>query len=307
MEEKIGKVRLNLDYYSGKDLYSDGKIEDELLDIVKNYSKQDYNNLIKEKKSWPILYHLSEVRENILNWFPFSEEANILEVGSGCGAISGLLAKKAGKLTAIELSKKRSLINAYKNKEHSNFEIMVGNFENVVEHLDSHYDYITLIGVLEYSYSYMSSNTPIEDFLIKIKNLLKDRGKVIIAIENKLGLKYFAGCKEDHVGMYFEGLEGYPNTSGVCTFSKKELNDILLDCGYDNIQFYYPYPDYKLPEYIFSDDYLPTEGVLNKNIRNFDSERTILFDEDKVFNSIIAAGLFPEFSNSYLVIADRKL
>ena len=44
-----------------------------------------------------------------------------------------------------------------------------------------------------------------------------------MAIENKLGLKYFAGCKEDHVGRMFEGIEGYKNTSGVETFSKREL------------------------------------------------------------------------------------
>ena len=47
-------------------------------------------------------------------------------------------------------------------------------------------------------------------------------GKIVIAIENRLGLKYWAGCAEDHVGKYFEGLEGYHNTKGVRTYSKKE-------------------------------------------------------------------------------------
>lgn len=46
-----------------------------------------------------------------------------------------------------------------------------------------------------------------------------------MAIENKLGLKYFAGCKEDHVGRMFEGIEGYKNTSGVETFSKREFRE----------------------------------------------------------------------------------
>ena len=36
MEEKIGKVRLNYDYYEGKDLYNDGdEIETRILNIVK--------------------------------------------------------------------------------------------------------------------------------------------------------------------------------------------------------------------------------------------------------------------------------
>ena len=36
MEKYIGGVKLNYDNYPGKDYYSDGSIEDVLLDIVKN-------------------------------------------------------------------------------------------------------------------------------------------------------------------------------------------------------------------------------------------------------------------------------
>lgn len=35
MTEKIGRVSLNLDYYDGEDRYSDGDVEEELLEIVK--------------------------------------------------------------------------------------------------------------------------------------------------------------------------------------------------------------------------------------------------------------------------------
>ena len=35
MKETIGNVLLNLDYYDGEDAYSDGSIEDRLLEIVK--------------------------------------------------------------------------------------------------------------------------------------------------------------------------------------------------------------------------------------------------------------------------------
>ena len=49
MKEKIGNVILNLDYYSGKDLYSDGKVEDELLEIVKNYSESEFSRIISDR------------------------------------------------------------------------------------------------------------------------------------------------------------------------------------------------------------------------------------------------------------------
>ena len=38
-------------------------------------------------------------------------------------------------------------------------------------------------------------------------------------------------------------------------------------------------------------------------MRNFDGDRFILFDEGKAFDNVIENGLFPEFSNSFLVIA----
>ena len=77
------------------------------------------------------------------------------------------------------------------------------------------------------------------------------------------------------MGTYFEGVEGYPRTEGVRTFTRPELIRIMEECGYKNYKFYYPYPDYKLPRVIYSDDYLPRLGELNQNICNFDRERLV--------------------------------
>ena len=68
MIEKIGQVILDDTNYSGKDLYSDGVIEDEMLEIAENYPEEKWNQVIAERKSWPILYHFSHIRENILSW-----------------------------------------------------------------------------------------------------------------------------------------------------------------------------------------------------------------------------------------------
>ena len=57
-----------------------------------------------------------------------------------------------------------------------------------------------MIGVLEYQGSYTNSENPYKDFLKKIKQLLKPNGKLLIAIENQYGLKYWCGAREDHTG-----------------------------------------------------------------------------------------------------------
>jgi len=62
---------------------------------------------------------------------------------------------------------------------------------------------ICLIGVFEYGQAYIGGKTPYEDFLKILQKHLAPDGRIVIAIENKYGLKYFAGCKEDHLGSWF--------------------------------------------------------------------------------------------------------
>ena len=131
---------------------------------------------------------------------------------------------------------------------------MVGNFNVVAEKMEERFDYVTLIGVLEYAKSYIGKDNPYPEYLEKINRLLKPGGKILIAIENRLGLKYFAGCREDHVGREFVGIEGYPGIDFVETFSKPELEQILQENGFSKFKFYYPYPDYKFPAVIYSDE-----------------------------------------------------
>ncbi|MBQ0001315.1 MAG: class I SAM-dependent methyltransferase, partial [Clostridiales bacterium] len=273
-DEKIGNVILDYSLYSGKDLYSDGPIEDELLDIAMHYPEEELNRVIAERKSWPILYHFSHIRQNILEWIPITKNDRVLEIGSGCGAITGALAAKAGSVTCIELSRKRSLVNAYRNQKHDNVRIRVGNFQDIEKTLTEKYDYITLIGVFEYSEAYIAgTKEPYVEMLRCISEHLAPGGKLVVAIENRLGLKYFAGCTEDHKGILFEGLEGYPQTTGVRTFSRTELINVFEKAGGYDLKFYYPYPDYKFPMTIYSDRYLPKKGELKTNFANFDRKR----------------------------------
>lgn len=305
--EEIGKIRLDLTHYPGEDYYCDGDEEDELLEITRNYATVEYQRIIEERKNWPILYHLSQQRENIVEWLPITKDMKVLEVGSGCGAITGVLAAKAGEVTCIELSRKRSRINAYRHTDADNVTIHVGNFQDVEPELPCDFDYICLIGVFEYAQAYIRSETPYEDFLRIIRKHVKEEGHIAIAIENKFGLKYWAGCREDHLGTYFSGLEDYPEGGAVRTFTADGLRRIAEKCGYAQAQMYYPYPDYKFMTCLYSDDRLPRPGELSSNLRNFDRERLMLFDEKKVFDTILREGKFPLFSNSYMMILGPEL
>ena len=305
--EKIGKVTLDYTFYPGEDYYCDGLVEDELLHIAKNHAPAEFPALIEQRGKWPVLYHLSAQRENIVNWLPITKDMKVLEIGSGCGAITGALAAKAGSVTCVDLSKKRSLINAHRHEDCDNVTIKVGNFKDIEPSLDKDYDCALLIGVLEYGASYIGGDKPFETFLKTIrKHVKKSTGTIIVAIENRYGMKYWAGCREDHNGEFFSGLEGYPEASPATTFSRKQLEKICKAAGERKVSFYYPYPDYKFMTTLFSDERLPMKGELNNNSRNFDRSRMKLFDEGKVFDGMIEEKMFPFYSNSYLLVLGPK-
>ena len=300
MNNQIEKV-LNLSFYKGNDLYSDGDIEDELLNIVQN--NDDYMEILKNDNRWPILYHLSPIRENLLEWYDYDKNGSVLEIGAGCGAVTGVFCRKTSRVVGIELSKRRSMINATRNAKYGNLEILVGNFEDI--QIKEKFDYVSLIGVLEYSPLYINCESPFEDMVKRAKGFLKDDGKLIIAIENKMGLKYLAGATEDHTGVPFDGVNNYENIDYVKTLSKPEIIDLLRNAGYKKIEFYYPMPDYKMPNVIYSDNRLPNVGELRNIINVFDRERYQTFNEEIVFDQLIKDGLFDYFANSFLIFASK--
>ncbi|MBR2122057.1 MAG: class I SAM-dependent methyltransferase [Lachnospiraceae bacterium] len=308
-KEYIGKVLLDYSLYPGEDLYSDGDVEDELLAVVKDREPGDYQDVIEERLDWPTLYHLSDARGNIVSWMPFDGTEKVLEIGAGEGAVTGALSDGCAHVTCIDLSRKRSLINAWRHRDRDNIEIKVGNFADIEKTLpEGEYDYIFLIGVLEYAGSYLAEEKePFLEELRRIRGHLKKDGRVVTAIENRLGMKYFAGCREDHSAVYFDGIEDYPGDHRVRTFSRTALETLFEAAGYRDIRFYYPYPDYKLMNQLSSGEYLPDADMLSDNLRNFDNDRMLLFDEKKAYRGVIRDGLYGIFANSFLVLAGTQV
>lgn len=169
-----------------------------------------------------------------------------------------------------------------------------------MDNLDGMWDCIVVTDAFARVPSYFDGKAPYADFFESLKRHLKPSGHVILAVDNRFGLKYFAGNKERLTGRYFEGLEGYGHSEGVRTFSKAAVLAMVREAGFEKVKTYYPYPDYRYMTAMYTDAHLPSLGELNKNKMNFGEERLLLFDETAVFDELIREGRFQEFSNSYL-------
>lgn len=305
MKTEIGRVVIE-DAYAVKDDYDITEAEKKLEEIVTDFPETEYNHKIAQEKNWAVLFSLSHIRWNAVEWLPVEKKDRVLEIGSQEGSLTGILAEKAGAVTCIEPSTQKCRVNALRNRERENIEIYNGAYRDVVPQLEEKYDWIFMIGAFEAGRMLMDGTAPYRDLLMSAKELLAPGGSIVIASQNRLGLRYFAGCREEYSGKYFGGMEGYREDAQKRTFSRPELEKIIRSAGLEEMQFYYPYPDYRLPMTIYSDAHLPKVGELWDNLRNFDRERYLMFDESKAFDQIIEDGLFPVFSNSYLVVIREK-
>jgi len=295
--------------------YSDGaEVEQRIYEAI--CSAHELNSvsaeLAKNIIDWPSKYHLSSLRGNLLR--PFSEQliGKVLEVGAGCGAITRLLGEYGAEVVAVEGSHARAITAAARCRDLNNVNVIVETFHQLKE--NPIYDVVTLVGVLEYARKYfpVKNGDPIDALIRHAKAFLKPDGVLIVAIENQLGLKYFAGCSEDHVGQPMFGIEGRYHADGVVTFGRRELQERLADAGLAAQRWWYPFPDYKLPTVVVSEELLSNPSFEKMSAvvdPTFESDPQLphspLFQLDRAWKTITRNGLGPELANSFLVFAGK--
>ena len=288
--------------------YEDGG-EQKLLQILDSVT--DKSTLSEEFlpfiNDWPSEYHLSRKRHLILRPLGIKPGDRVLELGCGCGSITRYLVEIGAKVTAVEGEISRIAVASKRCEGFTNVNFIADDFLDL--EINEKFDWVLMIGVLEYSQRYVQSSNPQKDYIQIVKKYLRESGTFVIAIENKLGIKYLNGASEDHNSKRFYGTQDLYSGRDVTTWGKKELKDLLIQEDFKNIEFYGVFPDYKLPKVIFNEEIL--------NYKNFRAEELLLhiksldysgfnerfYDEAFTMGSFRKNGLMIDLSNSFLVTA----
>jgi len=183
-------------------------------------------------------------------------------------------------------------------------EIYVGLLDDVP--LAEAYDVVVIMGVLEYVGHGSPDASIYAGFLERAASLLRPGGTLVLGIENRLGVKYLVGAPEDHLGRAFETLEGYDEASVARTFSRRELEGLLLGCGLE-VTTLGLFPNYKLARTIFHDDIFEIAPHLATSIPSFPSpdwgdNGTRVASEARAWRTLVDAGLGTQTTNSLLVL-----
>lgn len=292
--------------------YTDGG-ESKLSEIFKGENFSENDTWRKYLSNWALFYHLSPVRKNLLKWIDFGKkDITVLELGAGCGAITSSLAKRTEitRHVAVEGAESRANLVRERCKNYKHVEVVNCNFEDYKT--DEKFDFVFIIGVMEYSGRYIDAENPYQKFIDHAASYLSDDGVLVMAIENQMGHKYLAGFNEDHYGKPYLGLSDYQEYKGIRTFDKPTIEKMLADAELKNTHFYYPFPDYKLPKYIINEKAFDDKDLTTLDIVEFPTvdpshKGHVSNFNEKRFLNIVSKSIDPGyFMNSFLVFAGKN-
>lgn len=276
-------------------------------DAIPNFSDEGlYDSIVKNHHDWRMTDAFCKMHCNCIEWLPVSDKDNVLKIGEDNGNALELVASKAKAVTCIETSLKRCELIASRTAYCDNVTVALAGIDDIAEYGWQKFDYIIMVGSFSHIEDYFSEDTgktiTRTEALKKIKSLLAPHGIVVIADDNRLGLKYWNGVKPDGDDSSFAILENGCSKNGQRFHSKNEYCRFIREAGFGNYRFYYPYPDYKYTTAVYSDRRLPQQGDLNNDIYNWEEYCLNLYKDSDVYNVILNEELFDRMSNSFVIL-----
>jgi len=206
----------------------------------------------------------------------------VLDIGAGWGQICRPLARDRPVVAVEPVAERLAFIRAAAQQEGVADRITYLEADYLELEFDTRFEVICAIGVLEWAGAFQTHSDPQErqrHFLRKTRAELATGGCLVLGIENRIGLKYLLGAPDDHIGVPNIACLPAPlaaqrwkaaseHTLRSFTYSRAELQQLLHDVGFERIEFFGAFPDYKLPEQIipFGEDGRKIDRWLSQHV-----------------------------------------
>ena len=135
------------------------------------------------------------------------------------------------------------------------------------------------------------SKDKIKEFENAVKDLAEN-SKILIILENNLSIRNVCQNIENQDKL----------------FNRKEIEELLDKNGLIYRKFYYPLPDSKMTNVIFTDNHLPDTQTISRNIVFYKNNDIKKNDEREEFNKLLKqdSNLFRMFANTFFIECSKK-
>lgn len=232
--------------------------------------------------------------KGLLEWYDFREGSRILYVGKKEDALGEFLQSKTGDDYDEGKLTNKGLTVVFSQAE-SIFE------DNFLEGHQNSFDYIITACVIE------KCEKP-DKLVSRFAKMLDDKGILLMFVNNRLGIRYFCGDRDNYTEQNFDGIDDYrrcnlksgPEYKGRM-YARHEILDMLDAGGFAGKRIYSVFPNLDNPTHLFAYDYLPNEDVTNRIFPTYHSAKTVFLEEEYIYPSLIENGMFHTMANAYLM------
>lgn len=329
------KIREGIPYFLDKERYWCNFPKEFMVRLDHLAESKGYETAVKEMVPTEIQEHiLDEGRADARFFLPITKESIVLDLGCMWGGLTIPIAKDCKEMIAVdntfETLKFLDIRKRQLNLENIHvagadalklpfakelFDVAILN--GVLEWLGYQEDFIVTKDYAKTKRKSKRSHTNPEDLqkqgLKEIYRVLKNKGTVFIAIENRYGYQYFHGSPDDHTGIRFTNLMPRKIANiymrlrlnqdyRTYTYSYNQHKRNLSKIGFKNIEFYAVFPSYRDPQMIIP---LENESALNY-YWEYIKFPEISKNNERIMRILLKLGLGKDIVPSFLILAKKE-
>lgn len=222
-----------------------------------------------------------EMRQGLLAWYEFAAGGRALFVGKADSPWAEWL-RSAG------------------------LEVMCAGLEQtreaawVAEHEGS-FDYLISVADLE------RAAEP-HRYLACWKSLLKERGRLLLGMNNRLGVRYLCGDREPYTSRSFDGVENYRRVYANASdkflgrmYSREELRQMLGEAGWESPHFFAVLPGLEDPMLVYAEGEVPAEDLGTRLFPAYHHPDSVFLEEQFLYGTLAREGIFNKLANAWLI------
>jgi hypothetical protein len=250
---------------------------------------------------WALGRHLSPYRTTVFDALGFHGGGTALQMDAGYGTLTRWLGERFGRVDAVEPRAGRAAVAAARCADLAGVTVRPERADGGA------YDLVTLAAGL-------GDDAGAPARLAAARAALREDGLCVVAVPNRLGLKYLNGATDDGTGQAYDSVHGYPDGAGAGAgaFTLRALEALARATGFGHLDVLLPFPDATLTSTLidpraFGDDPDVANWLLGTapNRGRAPAPRAWTFSETLAQREVVRAGLLPELANALVLLAYR--